>query len=177
MTRREIRDHKFKILFSLLINNDDVDTVVDRYFENLPDDDDSDNSYVNSSQKLYENINLKKEDNIITDDNSLDLEETRLFINEKEIDEIKEFIKDLLPKVDELDEKISKALTDWKITRIPKAELIILRMCLYEIYYTDLDTAVSINEAVLLSKVYGMSDDKSNRFMNAVLSTIIKQNG
>lgn len=177
MTRREIRDHKFKILFSLLINNDDVDTVVDRYFENLPDDDDSDNSYVNSSQKSYENINLKKENNIITDDNSLDLEETRLFINEKEIDEIKEFIKDLLPKVDELDEKISKALTDWKITRIPKAELIILRMCLYEIYYTDLDTAVSINEAVLLSKVYGMSDDKSNRFMNAVLSTIIKQNG
>lgn len=177
MTRREIRDHKFKILFSLLFNNDDVDTVVERYFENLPDDDDSDNSYVNSSQKLYENINLKKEDNIITDDNSLDLEETRLFINEKEIDEIKEFIKDLLPKVDELDEKISKALTDWKITRIPKAELIILRMCLYEIYYTDLDTAVSINEAVLLSKVYGMSDDKSNRFMNAVLSTIIKQNG
>lgn len=177
MTRREIRDHKFKILFSLLFNNDDVDTVVERYFENLPDDDDSDNSYVNSSQKSYENINLKKEDNIITDDNSLDLEETRLFINEKEIDEIKEFIKDLLPKVDELDEKISKALTDWKITRIPKAELIILRMCLYEIYYTDLDTAVSINEAVLLSKVYGMSDDKSNRFMNAVLSTIIKQNG
>ena len=161
----------------MLINNDDVDTVVDRYFENLPDDDDSDNSYVNSSQKSYENINLKKENNIITDDNSLDLEETRLFINEKEIDEIKEFIKDLLPKVDELDEKISKALTDWKITRIPKAELIILRMCLYEIYYTDLDTAVSINEAVLLSKVYGMSDDKSNRFMNAVLSTIIKQNG
>lgn len=161
----------------MLFNNDDVDTVVERYFENLPDDDDSDNSYVNSSQKLYENINLKKEDNIITDDNSLDLEETRLFINEKEIDEIKEFIKDLLPKVDELDEKISKALTDWKITRIPKAELIILRMCLYEIYYTDLDTAVSINEAVLLSKVYGMSDDKSNRFMNAVLSTIIKQNG
>ena len=177
MTRREIRDHKFKILFSLLFNNDDVDTVVERYFENLPDDDDSDNSYVNSSQKSYENINLKKEDNIIADDNSLDLEETRLFINEKEIDEIKEFIKDLLPKVDELDEKISKALTDWKITRIPKAELIILRMCLYEIYYTDLDTAVSINEAVLLSKVYGMSDDKSNRFMNAVLSTIIKQNG
>lgn len=161
----------------MLFNNDDVDTVVERYFENLPDDDDSDNSYVNSSQKSYENINLKKEDNIITDDNSLDLEETRLFINEKEIDEIKEFIKDLLPKVDELDEKISKALTDWKITRIPKAELIILRMCLYEIYYTDLDTAVSINEAVLLSKVYGMSDDKSNRFMNAVLSTIIKQNG
>ena len=161
----------------MLFNNDDVDTVVERYFENLPDDDDSDNSYVNSSQKSYENINLKKENNIITDDNSLDLEETRLFINEKEIDEIKEFIKDLLPKVDELDEKISKALTDWKITRIPKAELIILRMCLYEIYYTDLDTAVSINEAVLLSKVYGMSDDKSNRFMNAVLSTIIKQNG
>lgn len=177
MTRREIRDHKFKILFSLLYNNDDVDTVVDRYFENLPDDDDSENSYVTSSQKSYENINLKKDDCVATDKDVLDLEETRLFINEKEIDEIKEFIKDFLLKTDELDEKISKALTDWKITRIPKSELIILRMCLYEIYYTDLDTAVSINEAVLLSKVYGMSDDKSNRFMNAVLSTIIKQNG
>lgn len=173
MTRREIRDHKFKILFSLLMNNDDVDTVVDRYFENLPDDDDKDNSYVNGTQVTYENVNIKKEEEQKDDIDS----ETNLFFYEKEIEEIKEFIKDILPKVNELDEKISKALTDWKITRIPKAELIILRMCLYEIYYTDLDTAVSINEAVLLSKVYGMSDDKSNKFMNAVLSTILKQNG
>ena len=155
------------------MNNDDVDTVVDRYFENLPDDDDKDNSYVNGTQVTYENVNIKKEEEQKVDIDS----ETNLFFYEKEIEEIKEFIKDILPKVNELDEKISKALTDWKITRIPKAELIILRMCLYEIYYTDLDTAVSINEAVLLSKVYGMSDDKSNKFMNAVLSTILKQNG
>ena len=177
MTRREIRDHKFKILFSLLFNDDDVDKVVDRYFENLPDDDDSDNSYVNSSQKSYKNINIKNSNEELSDVSLLENDETVLFVNEKEIEEIKEFIKDILPKINELDEKISKALTDWKITRIPKAELIILRICLYEIYYTDLDTAVSINEAVLLSKVYGLSDDKSKKFMNAVLSTILKQNG
>ena len=177
MTRREIRDHKFKILFSLLINNDDVDTVVDRYFENLPDTDDSENSYVNSTQKTYENVNKIKENDVTSDNNDLDTDEAKIFINENDINEIKDFVKDILTKTTELDEKISKALTDWKITRIPKAELIILRMCLYEIYYTDLDTAVSINEAVLLSKVYGMSDDKSNKFMNAVLSTILKQNG
>ena len=176
MTRREIRDHKFKILFSLLINKDDVDAVVDKYFESLPLEDDSENSYVNSTQKTYENVNIKKEE-LSNEDVDFDNDDSRIFINENEINEIKDFVKDILTKTDELDEKISKALTDWKITRIPKAELIILRICLYEIYYTDLDTAVSINEAVLLSKVYGMSDDKSNKFMNAVLSTILKQNG
>ena len=176
MTRREIRDHKFKILFSLLINKDDVDAVVDKYFESLPLEDDSENSYVNSTQKTYENVNIKKEE-LSNEDIDFDNDDSRIFINENEINEIKDFVKDILTKTDELDEKISKALTDWKITRIPKAELIILRICLYEIYYTDLDTAVSINEAVLLSKVYGMSDDKSNKFMNAVLSTILKQNG
>lgn len=176
MTRREIRDHKFKILFSLLINKDDVDAVVDKYFESLPLEDDSENSYVNSTQKTYENVNIKKEE-LSNENIDYDNDDSRIFINENEINEIKDFVKDILTKTDELDEKISKALTDWKITRIPKAELIILRICLYEIYYTDLDTAVSINEAVLLSKVYGMSDDKSNKFMNAVLSTILKQNG
>ena len=176
MTRREIRDHKFKILFSLLFNKDDVDAVVDKYFESLPLEDDSENSYVNSTQKTYENVNIKKEE-LSNEDIDFDNDDSRIFINENEINEIKDFVKDILTKTDELDEKISKALTDWKITRIPKAELIILRICLYEIYYTDLDTAVSINEAVLLSKVYGMSDDKSNKFMNAVLSTILKQNG
>lgn len=176
MTRREIRDHKFKILFSLLFNNEDVDTVVDKYFASLPVEDDSENSYVNSTQKTYENVNIKPEE-IIKDNSDLEDNESILYINENEINEIKEFVKDILTKTDEIDEKISNALHDWKITRIPKAELIILRICLYELYYTDLDTAVSINEAVLLSKVYGMSDDKSNKFMNAVLSTILKQNG
>ena len=176
MTRREIRDHKFKILFSLLINKEDVDKVIDKYFESLPVEDDSENSYVNSTQKTYENVNIKKTEEAQPDED-LDANESIVYINENEINEIKDFVKDILTKTDELDDKISRSLTDWKITRIPKAELTILRICLYEIYYTDLDTAVSINEAVLLSKVYGMSDDKSNKFMNAVLSTIIKQNG
>ena len=182
MTRRQIRDHKFKILFSLIINNEDVDVVVDRYFENLPIEEDNDNSYVKSSQKKYKNVNFNENNETITsdtEDNSIEENESKnnIFINENDIQEIKDFVKAVISKKDELDEKVSKALTGWDFKRIPNAELTILRICLYEIYYTDLDTAVSINEAVLLSKIYGMTDKKSNKFINAVLSTIVKGNG
>ena len=69
----------------------------------------------------------------------------------------------------ELDQLISDYLTDdWAINRIARANLIILRIALYELQYEqDLPAAVVINEALELAKSF--SDDKSRKFINGIL--------
>jgi N utilization substance protein B len=73
-----------------------------------------------------------------------------------------------------LDEKIKKYLKGWKINRISKVELAILRLCTYEILFEeDIPERVSINEAIELTKKY--CDDKSKNYINAVLDNIAKE--
>lgn len=76
---------------------------------------------------------------------------------------------------EEIDEKISANLkTGWKITRISKVSLAILRLAVYEMLYEDsVPVSVSINEAVELSKKYTVQDDTA--FINGVLGAIAKE--
>ncbi len=63
--------------------------------------------------------------------------------------------------------------TDWKIERISKIDLSILKLAIYEIKYTDIPFKVVINEAVELAKKYG--EDSSKNFVNGVLASIVKE--
>ncbi|WP_010093192.1 transcription antitermination factor NusB [Ornithinibacillus scapharcae] len=73
-----------------------------------------------------------------------------------------------------IDEKISSNLEKWSFNRIPSVEKTVLRIATYEInYLSDIPENVSINEAVELAKRYG--DEKSGKFVNGVLSKIIKK--
>lgn len=76
--------------------------------------------------------------------------------------------------IDEIDEKISANLRQgWKISRISKVSLAILRLALYEMLYDDsIPVSVSINEAVELTKKYSVEDDAS--FVNGVLGAVAK---
>ena len=76
-------------------------------------------------------------------------------------------------KASELDEIISKFLNKWKITRLSKATVSILRLSTYEIKYCDLAPSISINEAVELSKNY--AEDGATSFINGVLNNIAKE--
>ena len=75
----------------------------------------------------------------------------------------------------QIDEKIAANLkAGWKLPRISKVSLAILRLAVYEILFEeDIPVSVSINEAVELSKKYTMEDDTS--FINGVLGAIAKQ--
>jgi len=69
----------------------------------------------------------------------------------------------------ELDPKIAATLHGWKLERLSKVDLAILRLALYEIIYADdIPVNVSINEAVELAKAYSQESGKS--FVNGVLS-------
>lgn len=74
----------------------------------------------------------------------------------------------------ELDNQISSLLASgWTINRLVKADLIILRLALYEIQYVDeVPTAVAINEALELTKTF--SNDKSRKFINGALGKFEK---
>lgn len=70
----------------------------------------------------------------------------------------------------DLDEIISKYITGWKIKRIPKVNLSILRIAVYEMKYVDdVPDSVAINEAVELCKKYSGKEDSS--FVNGVLGS------
>lgn len=76
----------------------------------------------------------------------------------------------------DLDEQISGLLaSDWTIDRLVKADLIILRLALYELQYVDeVPTAVAINEALELAKEF--SSDQSRKFINGALGRFEKEN-
>lgn len=76
--------------------------------------------------------------------------------------------------IPELDREISEKLEGWKIGRLGKVELAILRLALYEIRYDDdVPTGAAINEAVELAKKFGQ--DNSGQFINGILAKFARQ--
>ncbi|MDY2959687.1 MAG: transcription antitermination factor NusB [Hornefia sp.] len=80
----------------------------------------------------------------------------------------------LCMNIEEIDKKIERNSHKWKIERMPKTDISILRLAACEILYMeDIPTAVSINEAVELAKKYGTED--SPKFINAILGSITRE--
>lgn len=76
-------------------------------------------------------------------------------------------------KKDNLDGLIEKYSKGWKIKRLPKVNLAILRLAAYEILFVDdVPESVAINEAVELAKKYSGESDYS--FINGVLGALVK---
>ena len=74
---------------------------------------------------------------------------------------------------DELDALISRYSHGWKINRISRTALCILRCALYEILYMpDIPDAASINEAVELAK--GFDDPETVSFINGILGSFMR---
>ena len=75
-----------------------------------------------------------------------------------------------------LDELIVKYLTaDWKIGRLMKIDLCILRVAIYEMVYLKLGVGVAINEAVELAHVYSMPE--AGPLINGVLGALARDMG
>lgn len=85
-----------------------------------------------------------------------------------------ETAKKIEDKLEDIDGLISSHLSKgWKISRISRISLAILRVAVYEIKYVDeVPVSVAINEAVELAKKYSV-DDAS--FVNGVLGAVAKE--
>ena len=72
-------------------------------------------------------------------------------------------------KKTEVDSLIDGASKKWRISRLSKTDLMLLRVAVYEIKFdSEIPDKVSINEAVELAKIYG--GDESPAFVNGVLA-------
>ncbi|MEI3435049.1 MAG: transcription antitermination factor NusB [Clostridia bacterium] len=111
-------------------------------------------------ENVQEQINLYFESNNITDE------------------EAKKYIANAVNGIEEHQEEILKDIEtnlkeEWKLSRISKMDLTILKLAIYEIKFTDVPYKVSINEAVELAKKYG--EDKSKNFVNGILASVVKE--
>ena len=101
-----------------------------------------------------------------------DYEEFHNIKDEEAVSYIKDAIFGIDKNKKDIDEKIVQNLkSNWKLERVSKIDLTILRLAIYEIKYKDLPYKVAINEAVELAKKYG--EDTSKNFVNGILASIV----
>ena len=95
--------------------------------------------------------------------------------SDKVKDEIKNDVNEIIKINEEIINQISSNLkSDWKVDRISKVNLALLKLAIYEMIYKKVPYKVVINEVVELAKRYG--EDTSSSFINGVLATVVKQN-
>ncbi|MBQ9157225.1 MAG: transcription antitermination factor NusB [Eubacterium sp.] len=130
MSRRKLRETIFLLLFRTEFHSrDELWDQVDMYFEEQPDMDENDQTYIRG--KLTAIVN----------------------------------------NLDEYDAKIREICDGWRLTRLGKTELAIIRLAVYEILMDDdIPTGVAINEAVELAKIY--CSEEAPRFVNGVLAKL-----
>lgn len=145
MTRAQVREHIFKLLFRVEFNSiDEMPAQIAHYMENPPSGNDEDS--VDSGNDIPE--------------------KDALYITQKY-----EKIAAMIPTLDEL---IDSAAKGWKASRLGKVDLTILRLAVYEMKYDeDIPVGVAINEAVELAKKFGQ--DESPSFINGILAKLAKQ--
>ena len=101
-------------------------------------------------------------------------QEDQLLLLDEERTELKARLGLILPHLGEIDTKITEASADWKVSRMNRVDLTIIRLALYEIFWDDdIPAKVAVNEAVELAKKYG--GDDSPVFVNGVLSHFMKE--
>ena len=73
----------------------------------------------------------------------------------------------------ELDDIIARFAHNWRLERVGRVELILLRLAIYEMLYRpDVPAKVALNEALELERQYG--EEKSRIFVNGVLDAVVK---
>ncbi len=102
-------------------------------------------------------------------------EQAEVFCQDVEAEEDRAYILGklgrILDSLEDIDEKIIEICKGWRLSRLGKAELAILRLAVYEILRDeDIPTGVAINEAVEIAKIY--CSEEAPRFVNGVLAKL-----
>ena len=92
-----------------------------------------------------------------------------------EDEQIKDIFLTIYEKLEEIDEIITNTLFNYTLSRIGYIDRAIIRLATYELMFTELASAIIINEAIILTKEYSDLDDKKqHRFNNKLLDNINK---
>ncbi len=122
--------------------------------------------------KLMYSIEIQKDTNNLEEQIDLYLESNDI-TNKNAIEYIKDAVFGINKNEEKILHQIEKYLkSEWRIDRISKMDLIILKLAIYEIEYKEIPFKVAINEAVELAKKYG--EDASQKFVNGILANVVK---
>ena len=78
----------------------------------------------------------------------------------------------IISRIPEIDKVIDSKAEGWKVNRMNYVDLTLIRLAYYEMNHeVDVPTAVAINEAVELAKIYG--GDESSSFVNGILAKLL----
>ena len=148
MTRRELREHCFKMLFCAdFYPGEEIPGQLEQYFH-------APKEYEFTPEGVEETLHCVE----------LDIHDTEYLRNKVDA---------VMAKIPELDEKIDGIAEGWKTKRMGKEELTILRLALYEIIYDeDVPQKVAINEAVEVAKKFGGEDAPA--FVNGILAKLVQ---
>ncbi|WP_195999584.1 transcription antitermination factor NusB [Clostridium sp. 1001271B_151109_B4] len=101
------------------------------------------------------------------------IEDYEMDLKTIDLEYIKNVVRVVTNNLEDIDSRIVNALVNWKVDRISKVNLTILRLAVGEMLFVDdVPGSVAINEAVELTKKY--SDEKSTSFVNGVLDKVLK---
>lgn len=154
MNRRKSRELVMKLLFQMTINKEDFKDVIVNLKENIE---------LDKSELQITGIEVKNE----IDPENIDLKDI-------DMEYVIRVLKGVQENKEAIDKKIENHLINWKLNRLSKLDIAILRVCTYEFLYEEnIPKSVSINEAIELAKRY--SGDKSAAFINGVLGSMIKE--
>ena len=147
MTRRELREHCFKMLFSAnFYDAEEAERQLDNYFD-APEEDETD---AEGHTEVLHQVKQKKKD--------------REYLQNR--------VEQIIEAIPELDAALNQVAEGWKTRRMGKVELTILRLALYEMKKDEtVPEKVAINEAVELAKKFGGSD--SPAFVNGILAKLV----
>lgn len=147
MTRRELREHCFKMLFCAdFYPPEEMKEQLDEYFLAPIEDE----TTPEGKEEILHQVELDVFDR----------------------DYVRQKVEHMIEKKPELDVRIDEVAEGWKTKRMGRADLTILRLALYEIIYEeDVPERVAINEAVELAKKFG--GDDSSAFINGILAKLV----
>ena len=144
MTRTAARDLAVRLVFALAERPEGESAALDEFFD----------------PEYYETL--------ATDD-----ERFAEYPDEKQLSYIRQLVAGVSETREELDSYSEKYARGWKLSRISRISLSILRCCIYEILYMpEVPNAASINEAVELAKSY--EEPETVSFINGILGSFMR---
>ncbi len=149
MTRRKARELAIRLIYAQAASKDSPEDVLDGFFE----------------EEHY--ASLSDEDELF-----------ETFPNEAQMLYIRTLVITCAVHRQQLDNIISACSQSWKLERITRTAVAVLRCALTEILFIgdpDVTPSVAINEAVEISKSYDMPE--TSGFINGVLGTFMRGEG
>ena len=147
MTRRTLREHCFKMLFCTdFYPPEEAGEQIEDYFLSGSEEETDENGNT-------ETIHL-------------------VALSKEEEEECRSRVDTVLEKLPEIDRILEGVAEGWKLGRMGRVELTILRLACFEIRFDEtVPDKVAINEAVELAKKFG--GDESPSFVNGVLAKLV----